>query len=48
MLTVEQCRQYIPNRQLTDEQVEELRDSLYLVVGEILDQLYENDHETSC
>ena len=31
MLTVEQCRTYLKNTALTDEQIEQLRDALYAV-----------------
>lgn len=36
MLTVEQCRTYLKNTALTDEQVEQLRDALYAVTQTVL------------
>ena len=36
MLTVEQCRTYLRDLALTDEQVEQLRDTLYAVAQTVL------------
>lgn len=36
MLTVEQCRAYLTDTALTDEQVEQLRDALYAVAQIVL------------
>ncbi|TSC59958.1 MAG: hypothetical protein Greene041662_343 [Candidatus Peregrinibacteria bacterium Greene0416_62] len=36
MLTIEQCRTYLKETALTDEQVERLRDSLYAVTQTVL------------
>lgn len=36
MLTVEQCRTYLTDTALTDEQVEQLRDALYAVTQGVL------------
>lgn len=40
MLTIKQCKNYIPNFNLTDDEIEEIRDSLYLIVGEVYDDFY--------
>ncbi|MFH1694210.1 MAG: hypothetical protein ABH880_00440 [Patescibacteria group bacterium] len=37
MLSIEECNKYLGDVELTDEQVESLRDSLYVLVEKILD-----------
>lgn len=38
MLTVEQCRQHLGDLQLTNEEVERLRDALYAIADNVLSQ----------
>jgi len=33
MLSVEQCKKYIPAGEYTDEEIEQMRDSLYQLAG---------------
>ncbi len=42
MLSVEECKKYLQGIEMTDEGIEKLRESLYRIVVEILDSLYEN------
>jgi hypothetical protein len=41
MLTVEESKKYLEKFNLTDEQVEQFRNSAYSIINDILDQLYE-------
>jgi hypothetical protein len=43
MLSIEETRKYLKGRDLTDKQVEEIRNGLYSAVNDILDEMYEND-----
>ena len=45
MLSVQECKKYLGNLDLTDEQVAEIRDSLYFVVTNILDNHYEKQYD---
>ena len=36
-LTIEECRQYLPNTDLSDEQILELRDSLCFLIDKTID-----------
>ncbi len=47
MISVEESKKYLQGLKLTDGAIEKLRDSLYLVIGEILDNLYETKTTTS-
>lgn len=38
MLSLEQCKTFLQGYDLTDAEVEQLRDSLYSVVNEVLDE----------
>lgn len=38
MLTIEECRQHLGDLQLTDEEVERLRDALYAISDNVLSQ----------
>ncbi|OGG57690.1 hypothetical protein A2765_06140 [Candidatus Kaiserbacteria bacterium RIFCSPHIGHO2_01_FULL_56_24] len=37
MLSVNECKKYIGTLDLTDKQIEDIRDALYTVVGQVLD-----------
>ena len=41
MLTIKECRKYLLGKELTDNQVEELRDAMYALVEQALDELLE-------
>jgi hypothetical protein len=43
LLTIEECRAYLNNNDLTDKQIEDLRDALLVVVENLLD-----DYIDSC
>jgi hypothetical protein len=45
MLSVQECRKHLDGLDLTDEQVVEIRDSLYFVVNNILDNHYEKQYD---
>lgn len=47
MLSIENCKKYLAGLNLTDKEVEELRNSLYLVIGNILDDYYQNNNEAN-
>ncbi len=37
MLSIEKCKEYLGETDLSDEQIEDLRDNLYVMVENILD-----------
>ena len=41
VLTIEECRKYLANLELTDKEVEELRDSLYSINEAIVNNYLE-------
>jgi len=45
MLSIQECKKYLIGLELTDKQVEEIRDSLYFIVNNILDNHYEKQYE---
>ena len=45
MLSVQECRKYLGNLDLTDQQVVELRDSLCFIINNILDNTYEKQRK---
>ena len=42
MLPLEQCKKMLEKFNLSDEQIEQFRNSAYSIVNDILDELYEN------
>lgn len=52
MLTIDECKNYIGDLNLTDEKIEEVRDLLYASVEQALDYVIEqgivSDEETIC
>jgi hypothetical protein len=42
MLSVEQCKRYIPKGKYTDEQIEQIRDSLYQLTEILVDSYLKN------
>jgi len=38
MLSVEKCREYLEGLELSDEQIEQLRDALYSIIEQVLDK----------
>ena len=38
MLSIEDCKKHLNSHELTDEQVENLRDALYVLVEQALDE----------
>lgn len=40
MLSIEECRKYLGKVELTDKQVEQLRDAITEMVGCLLDELF--------
>ena len=47
MLSIQECKKHLGNLDLSDKEVEELRNSMYLVIGGILDDYYKNNYETN-
>lgn len=49
MLTIKQCRQLLGknDQDLTDEQIEQLRELLANLLSDIVNDLNQNDHEAS-
>lgn len=45
MLSVKECKKYLIGLDLTDKQVEEIRNSLYFIITNILDNTYEKQHK---
>ena len=43
MLSVEESKKYLNKFNLTDKQIEQFRNNSYIIVGEILDELYEKE-----
>jgi len=39
MLSINECREYFKNTKLTDEEIEKLRNSLYTLINQILDNI---------
>ncbi len=37
-LSIKECRNYLDGIDLTDEQIENLRDALYILIGQVLDE----------
>lgn len=44
MLTITECREILKDTSLSDEEIAELRNSLYFVIGNLLDKYYEEQH----
>ncbi|MEI8229739.1 MAG: hypothetical protein WCG83_01215 [Candidatus Peregrinibacteria bacterium] len=42
MLTIDECRAYLKDLALTDEQVEQLRDALYAVTQAVLNPYFDS------
>ena len=42
MLSISQCKKLLGKTDLTDKQVEDLRDALYAIIENILDEYYAN------
>jgi len=38
MLSIEECRQHLKGLELSDEQIEQLRDVLYSIIEQVLDK----------
>jgi hypothetical protein len=45
MLSIEECKKYLAGLELTDKEVEELRNSLYFIITNILDNNFEKQYE---
>ncbi len=45
MLSIEECRKYLGKDDLTDKEVEQLRNSLYLMIGSAVDHHLEKTNE---
>jgi hypothetical protein len=45
MLSIQECKKHLAGLDLTDEQVEEIRNSLYFIITNILDNDYEKQYE---
>jgi len=45
MLSIQECKKYLSGLDLTEKQVEEIRDSLYFVINNILDNNFEKQYE---
>ena len=43
MLSVAECKIYVPSLDLSDKAIEKFRNSLYLMIEEVLDELYERE-----
>lgn len=46
MLSIAECKKYLGDKDLSDKEVEELRNSLYFVIGNLLDYYYEKENST--
>ncbi len=47
MLSIEETKEYFKKFNLTDKQVEKIRNSAYSIVSDILDELYEKENNQS-
>lgn len=47
-LSIEQCRKYLKNCEYTDEQVEEIRDSLYQLANVLVDDYLNKKEKDKC
>jgi hypothetical protein len=45
MLTLEECRKYLGNTAISDQELEQLRNSLYLITDLIISQTVEGNGE---
>lgn len=45
MLTVEECRQHLRDISLTDEEIERIRDCLYLISEKVLDKYFDGQQK---
>lgn len=43
MLSITECKKYLGETDLSEKEVEELRNSLYFVIGNLLDYYYEKE-----
>lgn len=44
-LTVEECREYLGDTDMTDEQIEDLRDALCVLIDNALDRYFERKYD---
>lgn len=47
MISIERCKKYLEEYGLTDAEVEEFRNSAYVIINEIIDQQIGRQNETT-
>ena len=47
MLSIEECRKYLGNSQVSDKEVEQLRNALYSIAGLIIDHTVAGNEENN-
>lgn len=46
MFSIQQCKRYLKNPEYSEQQIEEIRDSLYQVAGILVDDYFKKDGAT--